>query len=51
VTYTVQPNTGTVARSGLVNVGGVFVGVSQAASTAAVTPSPSSLEIVAGNDR
>jgi hypothetical protein len=37
-TYTVQPNTGTIARSGLVNIGGVFVGVSQAAPTA--TPSP-----------
>ena len=32
-TYTVQANTGTIARSGLVNIGGVFVGVSQAAPT------------------
>jgi hypothetical protein len=39
-TYTVQANTGTIARSGLVNVGGVFVGVSQAAPTAAPTPDP-----------
>ena len=31
--YTVQANTGTIARSGLVNIGGVFVGVSQAAPT------------------
>jgi hypothetical protein len=36
-TYTVQPNTGTIARSGLVNIGGVFVGVSQAAPTATPT--------------
>jgi hypothetical protein len=34
-TYTVQANTGTIARSTLVNIGGVFVGVSQAAGTAA----------------
>jgi hypothetical protein len=32
-TYTVQPNTGTVARSALLKIGGVFVGVSQAAPT------------------
>jgi hypothetical protein len=36
-TYTVQPNTGTIARSALVNIGGVFVGVSQAAPTSAAT--------------
>ena len=39
-TYTVQANTGTIARSGLINIGGVFVGVSQAAPTAAPTPDP-----------
>jgi len=37
-TYTVQPNTGTIARSGLVNIGGVFVGVSQPAPTAPPSP-------------
>lgn len=37
-TYTVQPNTGTIGRSGLVKIGGVFVGVSQAAPTAAPAP-------------
>ena len=47
VTYTVQPNTGTIARSGLVNIGGVNVGVSQAAATAALTPSSLQLEATA----
>jgi hypothetical protein len=42
VTYTVQPNTGTIARSALVNVGGVFVGVSQPAATAAAAATSSS---------
>jgi hypothetical protein len=34
VGYTVQPNGATIARSGLVSIGGGFVGVSQAAGTA-----------------
>jgi hypothetical protein len=38
--YTVQANTGTIARSGLINIGGVFVGVSQAAPTAPPAPEP-----------
>jgi hypothetical protein len=50
VTYTVQPNTGAVARSALVNIGGINVGVSQAGSTATVTAPASSLEITAGNN-
>ena len=43
VTYTVQPNTGTFARSTIVNIGGVFVGVNQPAATAVVA-APVSLE-------
>ena len=43
-TYTVSANTGSIARSALLNVGGVFVGVNQSALT--VPTAPTNLRVI-----
>jgi hypothetical protein len=44
--YTIAANAGTISRSAVFSVGGVVVGVSQAAGTAPTPTAPSNLRII-----